>query len=81
MILSTNSSGEHCIQECQTVPIPPDCRRMKFDRIEVAHGIFSVYLGRNGRGKMKSLNSISGFAEYRKEDIGFSKVKSVKIGR
>ena len=54
---------------------------MRFDRIEVSHGIFVIYGGPNGRGLGKLLDSPSGFSEYTQDDFEFSKVKSVKIGK
>ena len=70
------------IQGCQTINLPQEYRRMKMNRIEVAHGIFFLFHGRNGKGRRSQLvDSISGYEELSAEQVGFSSVKSVKIGK
>ena len=67
------------IQGCQTIDLPQQYQEMAFDRLELAHGKFVLYSRKNGSGRAKTVESISGYREYSAEDIGFSVVKSVKI--
>ena len=69
----------YSIRECQTIDIPLQFQEMAFERLELAHGEFVLYSRKNGSGRAKTVESISGYREYSAEDIGFSVVKSVKI--
>ena len=68
------------VQGCKTTNLPLPYKKMKFERLELAHGEFVLYSGRNGKGTSKLVFS-SGDREYSVEEIGFSVVKSVKMGR